>query len=94
MDLPSGRDHQQAVEDPAQAYLNMNSVDFMSETLSMEPYQVLEILQSDDLQCTSEDQVVEFVKEYLLTNKEAAQIYAMQILNSIRYDHVSTEMLI
>ena len=50
----------------------MNSVDFMSETLSMEPNQVLEILQSDDLQCTSEDQVVEFVKEYLLTNKEAA----------------------
>lgn len=49
----------------------MNSVDFMSETLSMEPNQVIQILQSDDLECTSEDQVVEFVREYLQTNKEA-----------------------
>ncbi len=85
----------QALQPGSSNSLDMNSVDFMSEALVMDPQAVIsQILTSDQLVCSSEDQVVDFVKEYLKENGMVAQGYAAHMLALIRYDYVSTAKLI
>ena len=78
--------------------LDMNSIDFASETLGMEGHKVLQILSSDALQCKDEDQVVDFVKMWLTENRAweapADAGVVMAFYDVIRYDFVSTGKLI
>lgn len=74
--------------------IDMSSVDFMSEAIALEPEQVLELLRYDDLRCTDEDQVVDFFRLYLAENGEKVAPLVPSLLQSIRFDFVSTEKLI
>ena len=73
----------------------MCSVDFISEAIALEPDLINELLQRDDLRCTDEDQVVDFLKLYLVENeKKVAPHVATRLLETVRFDHVSTEKII
>jgi len=52
---------------------DMNSVDFMADTMTLAVDAVVQILGSDDLKCKSEDQVADFVQSYLALNPGAAE---------------------
>ena len=49
--------------------LDMNSVDFAGEALSFPPMLLVSLLHRDDLKCTNEDQILDFILEYLEENQ-------------------------
>ena len=44
----------------------MNSVDFWTMAIGLLPEEIIFVMSRDDLQCTNEDQVVNFILEYMV----------------------------
>ena len=51
-----------------QPVFDFNSIDFMSEAMSLSVEDAVDLLYRDDLKCTNEDQIADFVVEYLHEN--------------------------
>ena len=74
------------------------ALDFSSHFMSRPVDEIVEILQSDNLSCENEDQVISFLflyfKEHEFDQKVIKQEYVDQLFQAIRYDRVSTEEIL